>query len=115
MDEKLYELTSELKKMMLNDQRFILLNKLETEISNNEEIMALSYKKDVAATTYSDLLKIYKEDAKEVESARKALYEAKLALDSHPLIVEYNKAYKEVRKVLDNINNIIFTDFTKKE
>lgn len=112
MDIKLFELSQNLKNEMNNDSRFILLNKLEKEISNNEEIMALAYKKDVASTYYSDLLKIYKDDSKEVELARKNLYEAKKALDSYPLIVEYNKAYSEVKKIFDNINSLLFKDFS---
>lgn len=111
MDIKLNELTQELKEQMNNDPRFILLDKLEKEISENEEIMRLAYKKDMASLAYSDKLKIYSEDSLEIEPYRRALYEAKLALDTHPLIIEYNKAYKNVREVIDNVNNIIFTGF----
>ena len=113
MDQKLFDLTNEMKEAMKNDPRFILLNKLEKEVNENEEIMSLAYRKDLAITNYSDLLKIYNENAPEVEGARKALYQAKLALDNHPLIIEYNKAYKEVKDVLDNVNNIIFDSFSK--
>lgn len=113
MDIKLLELTNNLKKEIENDQRVILLNNLDKEISSNEEIMSLAYKKDVASTNYSDLLKIYKDDSREVVNARKALYEAKKNLDSHPLIVSYNKAYRDVKELLDEINKSLFNDFSE--
>lgn len=115
MDIKLTELTHDLKQKMEKDPRFIRLNRLEKEISENEEIMRLAYKKDMAALVYSDDLKIYNENNPIIDKDRSELYQAKLALDSHPLIIEYNKAYKEVREVIDNVNNIIFTDFKEKD
>lgn len=115
MDIKLLELTNNLKNEIENDFRIILLNSLDKEISSNEEIMSLAYKKDVASTYYSDLLKIYKDDSLEVIAARKTLYEAKKNLDSHPLIVKYNKAYFDVKNLLDEINKILFNDFSEIE
>ena len=115
MNIKLLELTNNLKSEIDNDSRFILLNQLDKEISCNEEVMALAYKKDLASTLYSDLLKIYKEDSNEVEAARRELYEAKKNLDSHPLIKEYNRAFKEVNLVLNKVNTTLFKDFSGEE
>ena len=42
MANDIYNLASELKEMLDNDERIILLNKLEKELNNNEEVMALS-------------------------------------------------------------------------
>ena len=44
----------------------------------------------------------------------KLLYEAKLNLDNHPLVKEYNEAYKEVRLLYEIINKELFNDFNLK-
>ena len=107
-------LAYELKELLENDERFILLNKIEREMENNEEVMALSYNKDLKETYLSDALKHFKHDSPEVKHAHVELFHASEKLDSHPLVKEYYKAYKEVEKVLEEINNILFSDLKKK-
>ena len=111
MDDKIYFLTKSLREEMDKDPRFINLLRLEQEINNNEEVMKLAYKKDMANTKYNDLLKYYKEEDELVVNARKELFKAKKELDSHPLVKEYLKAYSEVEQLLYQVNNILFKDF----
>ena len=108
MDEKVLSLTYQLKKALENDPRVVLLNKLEMEINSNEEVMALSYKKDVALDHYNEMLKYFKDDSEEVINARKALAEAKKELESHPLVREYLSAYQQVRLLYEHINETLF-------
>ena len=104
---KAYELRDEI----MNDSRYLLLLKLEKEMENDDEVCALSYKKDVANNNYNDMLKIFPLESEEVKKAQKELYEAKKTLESHPKVREYLKAYQEVRILFDEINKIIFEGY----
>lgn len=111
MENELYLKAEEIKELLEQDDRVVLLNKLEKEMNDNEEVMALAYKKDMAAVNYSDTLNHFSEDSKEAKEALKKLHEAKLELDNHPLVRSYLKAYSEVRELYENINNILFANF----
>ena len=111
MEKEIYQKAMSLKEMIDNDERIINLSRIEKEMENNEEVMALSYKKDLASTKYSDILNYYSEDSEEAKKALKELHEAKLNLDNHPLVKEYLKAYKEVRELYQSINEILFSNF----
>lgn len=108
------KLSYELKELLEQDPRFILLNEKEKEMENNEEVMALTYNKDLKETYLSDALKHYPKDSPEVKRAHVELFRASERLDSHPLVKEYLKAYKEVENVLKEINEILFSDLKKK-
>ena len=112
MPNDIYTKTSDLKEKLNNDPRVVLLNKLEKEMNENEEVMALAYKKDMACLKYSDALNHFSKDSEEVKEALKELHEAKKNLDNHPLVKEYLKAYVEVRDLYNEINEILFSDFT---
>lgn len=114
MDERIYNLTKELKIEMDKDPRFIKLNELEKKMSEDEEVMLLSYKKDLANSQYNDMLKIYDDKDENVIKARKELIARKDELDSHPLVKEYLSALNEVRIILYKMNEIIFGDFKEK-
>ena len=112
MLDDIYLKASELKEKLDSDPRVVLLNKLEKEMNENEEVMALAYQKDMAAINYSDVLNHFSEDSAEAQDALKKLHEAKLNLDNHPLVKEYLKAYIEVRDLYNEINGILFSDFS---
>ena len=112
MPENIYLQAEELKEKIANDPRVISLNEIEKRMNESEEVMALTYKKDMAAVDYSDTLNHFPEDSKEAKEALKKLHEAKLNLDNHPLVKEYLKAYKEVRELYQNINEIVFGNFS---
>lgn len=103
----LYKLKEEIEK----DKRVVLLNSLEDELNNNEDVMRLAYKKDMCLVDYEDALKFFKSDSKEVSLAQEKLYKAKLELDSHPLVIKYNKAYKDVRLLYKKISFELFGEF----
>lgn len=111
MNNILFEKVNELKTSIENDNRVLLLNKIEKEVETNEEIMVLSYKKDMALTKYEDAVKYCGENSIEASNARKILADAKYNLDIHPLVQEYNKAYKEVRILYEQINKELFYIF----
>ena len=110
MVSNIYLLAGELKDLLDNDERIIRLNKLENELNNNEEVMALSYQKDLAVSAYSDALNHFANNSEEIKKYQHELFLKKEALDNHPLVKEYLKAYSEVRDLYFQINEILFND-----
>ena len=117
MVSNIYLLAGELKDLLDNDERIIRLNKLENELNNNEEVMALSYQKDIAVSSYSDALNHFANYSEEMKKYQHDLFLKKEALDNHPLVKEYLKAYSEVRDLYFQVNEILFNDLSlhKKE
>ena len=112
MEQNIYLQAEQLKENLANEPRVIRLLELEKKMNENEEVMALAYKKDMAAVNYSDVLNHFSEDSEEAKKALKELHEAKLNLDQHPLVREYLNTYKEVRELYDEINEILFSNFS---
>ena len=110
MEKDIYLETEKLKKALDNDPRLVRLNELEKKMNNDEIVMSLAYKKDMAAVKYSDVLNHYSEESVEAKNALKELHQAKLELDNNPLVREYLEAYKEVRELYEQINEILFSD-----
>ena len=109
MDD-IYSLSYELKDLLTNDPRIIRLNELEKKMNENEEVMALSYQKDVAVSEYSDALNHFARDSEEVKKAQHNLHIKKEALDNHPLVREYLTAYSEVRDLYYQLNDILLSN-----
>lgn len=108
MISNIYNLAGELKDLLDNDERIIRLNELENKLMNNEEVMALTYQKDLAVSDYSDALNHFDEKSEEIKQFRHNLFLRKEELDNHPLVKEYLKAYSEVRDLYYQINDILF-------
>ena len=112
MVSNIYLLAGELKDLLDNDERIIRLNTLENELNNNEEVMALSYQKDLAVSSYSDALNHFANNSEEMKKYQHELFLKKEALDNHPLVKSYLKAYSEVRDLYFQINEILFNDLS---
>ena len=106
----IYSLSYELKDLLTNDPRIVRLNELEKQMNDSEEVMALAYQKDLAVSEYSDALNHFARDSKEVKEAQHHLHLKKEALDNHPLVREYLKAYSEVRDLYYQLNDILFSN-----
>ena len=106
----IYSLSYELKDLLKDDPRLVLLNNLEDQMNNNEEVMALAYQKDLAVSAYSDALNHFSNDSEEAKKAQHELHLKKEALDNHPLVREYLKAYAQVRDLYFQINDILFSE-----
>ena len=112
MVSNIYLLAGELKDLLDNDERIIRLNKLENELNNNEEVMALSYQKDLAVSSYSDALNHFPKDSEMMKKYQHELHLKKEALDNHPLVKKYLQAYSDVRDLYFQINEILFKDLS---
>ena len=115
MNNALYEELYELKETMKNDPRFVRLNELDKQLNENEEVMKLSYQKEMAIVEYEDALNHFGKDSKELQKAQQKLAKCKLNLDNHPLVKEYYLALQKVREMDRQINHKLFDDFQKKE
>ena len=105
----IYSLSFELKELLDHDERVLLLNDLEKKMNASEEVMALAYQKDLAISKYNDTLNHFAKDSDEVKTAHHELFLKKEALDKHPLVREYLKAYGQVRDLYYQINDILFS------
>lgn len=115
MDNALLESLEKLKVAINNHPSILKLNEINEKLNNDEEVMKLAYKKDLALTAYEDATKYFKDDSDEVRTAQKNLYEAKLNLDNHPLVKQYNASYKEVRELYNKINEQLFLKFKERK
>ncbi|MBQ0009031.1 MAG: YlbF family regulator [Firmicutes bacterium] len=111
MNQTLFEKVAKLKEEINNSPEVKELNRLNSLLENNEEVMRLCYKKDCAVTNYEDALKHFGENSEEAIKTQKALHQAKLELDSNELVKQYNEQFKIVRKIYDKINEEIFNPF----
>ena len=105
--EKAYEVKAEIESL----PEVIELKRLDKLLNENEEVMKLCYKKDIAATKFEDAVRYFGKESDEASKAQKALYQAKLELDQNELVKQYNEQYKKVRKIYDKINEEIFNPF----
>lgn len=112
MTNDIYSVAGELKDLLEKDARILLLDELDKKLSNSEEVMALSYQKDLAVSQYSDALNHFASDSEEVKRYQHELFLKKEALDTHPLVKEYLKAYAEVRDLYYQINEILFGELS---
>lgn len=108
MASNIYFLASELKELLDNDERIVRLNELEKKLNESEEVMALSYQKDIAVSNYSDALNHYANDSEGIKKFQHDLFVKKEALDNHPIVKDYLNAYAAVRDLYFQINEILF-------
>lgn len=111
MNQNLLEKATSLKEEIDSLPEIKELERLNVLLNENEEVMKLAYRKDVASTKYEDAIRFFGENSNEAKEAQKVLHQAKLALDENELVKKYNDAYKKVRKIYDKINEEIFNPF----
>lgn len=114
MEEEIYESLNQLRDALNNDERIKKLNGLEEMMYQNEEVIELTKKKNALEDQYGLVLSYSDMNSEEAKKVQKALFEAKLQLDSHPLVKEYNACFIEVRDLYMQIDDIIFGPFRKK-
>lgn len=115
MDSELYREVYQLKKLIKNDERFLALQKLDEKLNQDEEVMRLSYQKEMAIVSYEDALNHFGKNSAELQKAQQNLAKCKLNLDNHPLVKEYYLALKKVREMDNQINEQLFQDFKLNE
>lgn len=114
MENELSLTLSQLNDALKSDPRILVLNQAEEALYRNPEVIELAKKKDAAEQAYEDCLVYHKEKDPEALALQHQLYEAKLALDQHPLSQAYNSAYIPVRDLYMKIDDILYGPFRKK-
>lgn len=115
MNSTLYEEVCKLRDQMKSDPRFLLLKEMDEKLNNNEEVMKLSYQKEMAIVAYEDALNHYGKNSPELQKAQQNLAKCKLNLDNHALVKEYYLALQKVREMDRKVNQKLFDDFQMKE
>ncbi len=83
MEKELLDKVYLLKETLEESNEVVELNKRETVLNNDAEVIKLCMKKDIIAQQYEDLLKYQKEDLNLIKSKQKELYIAKKEFDEH--------------------------------
>ena len=112
MEVELAEKLSEYRSILENDPRIKKLEEIESSLSKDEEVKALSFALKQKEEEFEEARSHYGEKSPLSKAAQKKLYEAKLALDQHP---SYNKAYIAVKDLFLYIDDILFSDFRAKK
>lgn len=110
MNENIYQITLKLKESITSSEIYLNLIESEKNMEEDEEVITLAYQKDLIMDKYYDFLKIYPEESLEVKEIRKQFYEAKKEFESHPKVRTYLNNYRALRKMLEQLNDIIFKD-----
>ncbi|MDY2727868.1 MAG: YlbF family regulator [Candidatus Onthovivens sp.] len=109
MNEELLNQISILKENIVNSDEYRNLLKAEKEMEQSNEVMILSYKKDMAIVDYEDALKHYSRNSIEVLKAEKILSETAYNLNQHPLVKSYKENLDKLNQLYEEIDKIIFT------
>lgn len=109
MNEELLNQISILKENIVNSDEYRNLLKAEKEMEQSNEVMILSYKKDMAIVDYEDALKRYSRNSIEVLKAEKILSATAYNLNQHPLVKSYKENLDKLNQLYEEIDKIIFT------
>lgn len=114
MEEEILKSITSLGDALKEDPRVKRLNSLEEKLYEDFTLIELVKKKDDIERDYESSLSYLSPSSEEAKIKQKALYEAKLALDSYPLVKEYNEAYIIVRDLYMQIDDIVFGKYRSK-
>lgn len=109
MNEKLLIDLVNLKEILKKSKEYEALSIKNQKLEESDEVKLLSYKKDMAIMNYEDALKHYDKNSLEVLSAEKVMSKAIYDLNNHPLVKEYNLAYRDLNEVYLKINHELFS------
>ncbi len=113
MNDLIYEDIQVIKTVIANSKEYKRIKEVTSEMENNIEVINLYQIKEKSLILYEDSLKHFSFDDEYVVKLRKELLEANKALNSHPLVKEYNYLYKYLRSIDHKIEKEIFLPFKK--
>ena len=105
MDTEILGLTYELKEMLLNSKEYKLVKEKERLMEENCGMLLIKYNNLV--DEYNNAVRFEKYGG-DVEGTRKRDFDCKLELDQNEYVKEYNKADKDMNKLLLSLQDIIF-------
>ncbi|MCQ2742168.1 MAG: YlbF family regulator [Bacilli bacterium] len=111
MEERTIASLFALREAIKADPRVKDLEEKEKKMSLSPEVSSLSKAMNKAEDEYEIALNRFGENGEATKEKLKALHEAKLSLDQHPLVEEYTKAYVCVRDLYLYLDDLLFNDF----
>lgn len=111
MKKELLDAIISFKEACQNDSRFLRLKESEATALSSPEVISLHQKMETIMLAYQEALS---HDGSNKTQLERELYSAKLALDSHPLMKEYNEAFVAVRDLQLYFDDILFGPFNKR-
>lgn len=105
LDTKILELTYELKDKILESEEYKLVK--EKERLMEENCVQLLIKYNSLMDEYNNSIRFEKYGS-DIEFSRKKLAECKLELDTNEYVKEYKQAYKNMNKMLSDIEKSVF-------
>ena len=105
IDTEILSLTYELKDMLVNSKEYKLVKEKERLMEENCSMLLIKY--NTLIDEYNNAI-IFEKYGGDVEGTRKKVFECKLEIDQNEYVKEYNKAYKEMNKLLSSLQDIIF-------
>lgn len=111
MKKELLDAAISFKEAYQSDPRFLRLKESEEAALSSPEVLALHQKMETIMAAYQEALSHNSPNKAELEHE---LHLAKLALDNHPLMKEYNEAFVVVRDLQLYFDDILFGPFNKR-
>ena len=102
------EITSKvfkLKELLLNSNEYKLVKEKEKLMEDNCSELLIKY--NYLFNEYNEALR-FKDYGSDVATKQKELNECKIELDNNEYVKEYKKAYKNMNKLLKQIQDIVF-------
>lgn len=110
----IYEEIEKLSSRLNNREEVKKLKEIENKMENDLEVLKLANEFSLAQSEYNSCLNHYDMNSEEAKKVQKKLYEAKLKLDSHPLVKEYYSYLKDVNEPLRYLEFNLFDKFKNK-
>lgn len=108
MELELLDLVLNLKEEIKNSQEYKDLIISEEKMSKSEEVMVLSYRKDMSLMNYEDGLKHFSKNSQELLNLEKNLAESTYNLNNHPLVKDYKDKLEKLNLLYKEVEEIIF-------
>jgi len=105
----LKDLAKEINLIIKNSDEYIAAKEAETLMMNDAETVALLVKYQNKQKEYNDALR-FEAYGSDVSKVRKELADIKYQVDTNKYVVEYNKCYKKVQEILDNVTKGILDE-----
>lgn len=105
------EITSKvykLKELLMNSKEYKAVKEKEKLMEENCSNLLIRY--NYLFNEYNEALR-FKDYGGDVENKQKALNQFKIELDNNEYVKEYKRAYKDMNKLLNVIQSIIFDGF----
>jgi cell fate (sporulation/competence/biofilm development) regulator YlbF (YheA/YmcA/DUF963 family) len=113
MENEIKYLAFSLKEKIETDSRILSLLESERIVNEDLAIKELSIQLGKVELEYNEALKHSIPESELLKSIQKRLFQAKQKLDSHPLVIQYQKNYQAVRLLYGLINQQLFNVFNQ--